>query len=326
MKKEFLKILRCPKTGESLNIEDYILNDDDIVEGMLITADKNNKYPISNSIPRFVPKSNYADNFGMQWNKFSQTQLDYYSGLSVSKNRFFSATEWKPETMKGKWVLDIGCGAGRFAEIALSTGANVVALDYSSAVDACYENLKDHPNLYIVQGDIYELPFQKNSFDYVYSLGVLQHTPDVERAFFCLPQMLNNSGKICVDFYEKSWKSTLLPKYWLRPITKRIPKDKLFKSLEVIVPILLPISIFISKIPLIGKVLKRAIPVANLADEIPLNMQQLKEWALLDTFDWLSPEYDNPQNGKTVYEWLSRAHFKNIKVLKAGHLVGRGNF
>jgi hypothetical protein len=117
-----------------------------------------------------------------------------------------------------------------------------------------------------------------------------------------------------------------LPKYWLRPITKRIPKDKLFKSLEVIVPILLPISIFISKIPLIGKVLKRAIPVANLADEIPLNMQQLKEWALLDTFDWLSPEYDNPQNGKTVYEWLSRAHFKNIKVLKAGHLVGRGNF
>ena len=224
MKKEFLKILRCPKTGESLNIEDYNVKDDDIKEGMLFTADKKNKYPISNFIPRFVPKSNYADNFGMQWNKFSQTQLDSYSNLPVSKNRFFSATEWKPEKMKGKWILDIGCGAGRFAEIALSTGANVVALDYSSSVDACYENLKDHPNLLIVQGDIYALPFQKNSFDYVYSLGVLQHTPDVERAFFCLPQMLNNSGEFCVDFYEKSWKSTLLPKYWLRPFTKRIPK------------------------------------------------------------------------------------------------------
>ena len=37
-----------------------------------------------------------------------------------------------------------------FAEIALSSGANVVALDYSSAVNACYLNLKEHPNLHVV--------------------------------------------------------------------------------------------------------------------------------------------------------------------------------
>ena len=78
MKKELLKILRCPITGESLNIEDSNLLDDDIDEGMLFSADKKNKYPISNFIPRFVPKSNYADNFGMQWNLFSKTQLDSF--------------------------------------------------------------------------------------------------------------------------------------------------------------------------------------------------------------------------------------------------------
>ena len=61
--------------------------------------------------------------------------------------------------MNGSWVLDAGCGAGRFAEIALSSGANVVALDYSSAVNACYLNLKEHSNLHVVQGDIYALPF-----------------------------------------------------------------------------------------------------------------------------------------------------------------------
>ena len=37
---------------------------------------------------------------------------------------------------EGKWVLDAGCGMGRFAEIALKIGAQVVALDYSNAVDA----------------------------------------------------------------------------------------------------------------------------------------------------------------------------------------------
>jgi SAM-dependent methyltransferase len=85
--------------------------------------------------------------------------------------------------MKGKWVLDAGCGSGRFAEIALATGANVVALDYSSAIDACWNKLKENPNLYVVQSNIYEAPFAPNSFDYVYCLRVLHHTPDVKKTF-----------------------------------------------------------------------------------------------------------------------------------------------
>ena len=83
-------------------------------------------------------------------------------------------------------VLDVGCGAGRFAEIALRTGAKVVALDYSTAVDACYANLGHHENLEVVQGDVYALPFVGRSFPFVYSLGVLQHTPDVRTAFAAL--------------------------------------------------------------------------------------------------------------------------------------------
>jgi len=69
-----------------------------------------------------------------------------------------------------------------------------VALDYSSAVDACYANLKHHPNLHIVQGDIYALPFEPGNFQFVYSLGVLQHTPNVAAAFAALPPMLKGGG------------------------------------------------------------------------------------------------------------------------------------
>ena len=220
--------------------------------------------------------------------------------------------------------IDIGCGAGRFAEVALQAGANVVALDYSTAVDACYANLCHYPNLHVIQGNVYHLPFIKESFPYIYSLGVLQHTPDVEKSFFSLVEMLAKNGKLCVDFYEKSWKSAMLPKYWLRPITKRIPKMKLFSMLEFLVPVMLPVSIGLGKIPFVGKTLKRVIPVANYIGELPLNWQQQKEWALLDTFDWLSPEFDNPQNGPTVRRWLETAKISDIEVLKAGHLVGRG--
>lgn len=326
MKKEFLEILRCPKTKQKLIFE---LNGSETKEnihlGSLKTSDGNFVYQVKNEIPRFVPENNYADSFGMQWNIYSKTQLDSHSGFDISANRFWNATGWSNDELEGKWVLDVGCGSGRFVEIALNAGAKVVALDYSSAVDACKSNFKNNQNLFIVQGDIYELPFDLDTFSYIYSLGVLQHTPDPQKAFKALPELLKKQGKICVDYYEKSFKSMLLPKYWLRPVTKKVPRDKLFVFLQKVTPFLLSCSNLMGKLPLIGNYLKRIIPVANYNGILPLSRQQQLEWSLLDTFDWLSPEHDHPQTSKTIKIWMEEAGLKNIEILKAGHLVARGN-
>ncbi len=323
MRSELLEKLRCPITGQCLLLADEKL-ESDAEQQTLITEDGSNQYPIRDGIPRFVPESNYADSFGMQWNKFRKTQLDSYSGRTISADRFWTATGWDPSKMKGSWVLDAGCGAGRFAEIALSSGANVVALDYSSAVNACYLNLKEHPNLHVVQGDIYALPFSQESFDFIYSLGVLQHTPDVAGAFASLPPMLAKNGSLCVDFYEKTWKSRLLPKYWLRPITKKLPKEWLFQNLQHCIPLLLSLSDGLNKIPWFGSVLKRFVPVVNYNGIYPLSPEQLFEWALLDTFDMLSPAFDSPQEKKEVLSWMESSGFRNVELLTVGHLVARG--
>jgi SAM-dependent methyltransferase len=234
------------------------------------------------------------------------------------------ATGWYPEDIAEQWVLDAGCGAGRFAGVALQAGAKVIALDYSSAVDACYANLKHHPNLHVVQGDIYALPFVRDFFPFVYSLGVLQHTPDVAKAFAALPPMVARGGRLCVDFYERSWKSWLWPKYWIRPITKHMSQKRLFKILQRWVPNLLSISIAFQRIPLVGSSVKHLVPVANYHGIYPLSDQQLREWALLDTFDMFAPKFDNPQTAETVQRWLQQAGLEKIEVLKAGHLAGRG--
>jgi len=265
-----------------------------------------------------VPESNYADNFGMQWNHFRQTQLDSYSGHPISAERFWQATGWKPEELKDKWVLDAGCGAGRFAEVVLLAGANVVALDYSSAVDACYANLKHHPNLHVVQGDIYELPFIPENFPFVYSLGVLQHTPDVAKAFAALPPMVKSGGLLCADFYWKRFRTMMHAKYLFRPMTKRLAKPKLFKILQRWMPGLLATS------QIIGRGLKRIIPVADYAGRYPLSTQQLEERALLDTFDMLAPTYDCPQIVITVKKWFEKSGLVEIETGHWGHLVGRG--
>src|ERR1700733_11000330 len=324
MHAEILEILRCPQTARRLSLQSADYCDGRVRSGWLVVEDSDHRYPIREFIPRFALESNYADNFGMQWNKFRQTQLDSYSGQPISASRFWKSTGWQSADMVDRWVLDVGCGAGRFAEVALAAGAKVVALDYSSAVDACYANLRHHPNLHVVQGDIYALPFVKGFFPFVYSLGVLQHTPDVAAAFAALPPMLCGGGQLCVDFYGRTFGTMLHAKYLLRPITKRVPPQKLFRLLQSAVPLMLPISRCVGRIPTIGRLLKRAIPVTYYAGEYPLSVHQLNEWALLDTFDMLAPEYDNPQTSTTVRQWLGMAALSGVEVFRAGHLIGRG--
>ena len=96
MEKQLLDLLRCPKTGQYLTLEADENGSQLIDVGWLISEDGQNRYPIRNGIPRFVPQSNYADNFGMQWNHFRQTQLDSHSNFPISTNRFWLATDWSP--------------------------------------------------------------------------------------------------------------------------------------------------------------------------------------------------------------------------------------
>jgi len=275
-------------------------------------------------IPRFVPEENYADNFTIQWRRFRQTQLDSHSGVPISEQRFFAQTAWNPTDLDGALVLDIGCGAGRFAEVALACGAEVVAVDYSGAVDACRENHLLHPRIHVIQGDIYALPLRAGAFDYIYCLGVLQHTADPAGAFSCLPGFLRPEGRLAVDVYPKTGMEWLWPKYWLRPLTKRIEPGRLFRIVEAVAPMLLAVSRLIGSMPRIGRKLKYLVPVANYEGVYPLTGEQLAEWAVLDTFDMLAPAYDQPQRDEVVRGWFERAGLLDVEVVRVGHLVGRG--
>jgi hypothetical protein len=64
--------------------------------------------------------------------------------------------------------------------------------------------------------------------------------------------------------------------------------------------------------------------VANYNGIYPLNKTQIREWALLDTFDMLSPSYDTPQTESTIKKWMEEEGFENIELLHATLLVARG--
>jgi SAM-dependent methyltransferase len=324
MKHSLLDVLRCPACKLPLALENAKESGGEIETGSLRCAKCNETYPVVGFIPRFVPADNYANNFGFQWNAFRQTQLDTHSGVPISRNRFLAQTNWNEQTLTGKRVLDAGCGAGRFAQIALSLGAEVFAIDYSSAVDAAWKNLAPHPRLHLIQADIYRLPFAPATFDFVYSLGVLQHTPDVKAAFMALPPLAKPGGGITVDLYLKTWRNVIQPRYYLRWLTTRMPQPRLFSIIQRTAPALMKVSRAVSRVPVAGKVLRRAVPVANYTGVLPLSEQQLLEWAILDTFDWFAPAYDQPQTPATLRRWMEEAGLRDVHVEHIHHLTGRG--
>jgi len=324
MKMKLLDILCCPACRGDLELTATEVEAETIQEGRLVCGSCSNEYPIKGGIPRFVPAENYADNFGFQWNRFSTTQLDSCTGTTITRDRFLETTGWSPEMLEGKLVLDVGCGAGRFAEVALDCGAELVAIDYSSAVDACRKNLGHNPRLNVVQASIYELPFRQEAFDCVYCIGVLQHTPDVKSSLMCLPQYVKPGGEMAIDLYWKNRTRYMSPLSWIRPITKGISKERLFPICELMVKALFPLSLMIGRIPRIGRWARNIVPVYNHEGIFPLNPEQLKEWSLLNTFDRLSATYEYPQTMETLERWMLETKLDRIHVSVRPPLVARG--
>lgn len=305
-------IFKYTKDGKFLSIVNRSLYSYQIKDGVLDFTNNNKK-------------TNYVSSFGYQWTKAPKMQLDSFNGTTISKDRFFPALNLSSKKLKGKLILDVGCGTGRFAEIALQNGAIVVGLDYSEAAYVCASNLKYQKNFISVRGDIYNLPFRKKSFDIIYCLGVLQHTPDVEKAFKSLPPVVKKKGYLVVDFYWKRLQTLIGWKYIIRIFTSQMSIKHVLIILKILHPIAYPISCLVANVPFIGKYLSRLLPVINYLNNYPqLDRELLKAWSFLDTFDAWASRFDSPQTVKTIVRWAKQVNLKNISVRHVGHLVLSG--
>lgn len=327
MRRQALDSLRSPETGSELEIRQIEEEDsEEIKQGELAAMGSGRIYPIRNFIPRFVDDDSYTASFGEQWNRYRRTQLDRFNGTTLSRDRFFRDTKWSPEELRGQRVLEVGCGAGRFTQVILDAGAELFSMDYSSAVDACWANNGPHPQLTLVQADLFRMPFPEGSFDKVFCYGVIQHTPDVKKAFMSLVPFLKRGGKIAVDVYPKTrWITRWTAKYWYRPLTKRMPRDLLRRIVEWYVPRWIPVDNRLQSVRGLRYLVPAMIPCWNYTGMLPLSDQDITKWAILDTFDALSPKFDSPQTLATMQEWFQEAGLQDIDVRAGGNgILGNG--
>ncbi|MCX7144226.1 MAG: methyltransferase domain-containing protein [Proteobacteria bacterium] len=323
MESEWVRLFRCPECKSKKLILSHTPAQAEVeLGGPRIACEAcGHLVPIRNGIPRFVPESNYANSFGFQWNRHRRTQLDSYSGVPISRSRLFSVTQWK-EDLQGERILEAGSGAGRFTEILLQTGASVYSFDYSNAVDANFENNRQSANLTLFQGDIYNIPILPGSFDKVICLGVLQHTPEPARAFLSLATMVRPGGELVIDVYANTVIARMQWYYLLRPITRRMEKDMLYRFIAKWAPRLIPVARVLRAVA--GRAGARLVPIAEYS-HLGLSPEINREWAVLDTFDMYSPAHDHPQSMSAVQRWFETAGFSEIAVRRGPNgVIGKG--
>lgn len=301
MRDWLLPLLVDPKTHKPLTLTDASREGDEIVCGSL-RSPSGAVFPIVRGIPRFVGDDHYAKAFGHQWNTHSGTQIDD-SDHQHSKSRFWGETGFIPEGIKNKLGFDGGAGAGRFTRVAAEAGARMVSVDLSEAVEACYANNRDL-DVCVVQASLFDLPFRPQSFDFSFTIGVIQHTPDPLRALREVADMSKIGGETAVWWYKRYWYTYLHQKYWLRPFFRLLSDDQKYRFIKWYAPKLLPVSRLLAKmIPFDPKLCipDRILPVAN-RDYVPglKTEAQRIDWSILDTYDWFQPHYDKPQTWKAV--------------------------
>jgi SAM-dependent methyltransferase len=107
---------------------------------------------------------------------------------------------------KGKRVLEIGLGQGADAEQIIRRGAIWSGLDITTeSVDRVRMRLalRKLPHEAIKQGSVLSIPFEADSFDIVFSHGVLHHVPDIKRAQREIRRVLKPGGELIVMLYSK---------------------------------------------------------------------------------------------------------------------------
>ncbi len=300
MKRGLIDILCCPHDASGLTLTVLEEDESEVESGTLLCQVCGAEYPIVRSVPRFVGDDYYVKSFSLEWKTHSKTQMpdsrDHETFTSFHQRSGFTAEE-----LRGQLMLDAGCGVGRYLAVAEEYGAEVVGVDLSYSVDQAMANVGRLPRVNVVQADLMRLPFRSDTFDRVFSLGVLHHMPEPRNGFESLVPLVKPGGTIAVSVYPSS-ASFYTASQRLRRITTRLNKRLLYAITTAMAMLLYPLY----RLP----VLKAFYSYA------PISMHPKPAWRRLDTFDCYSPRYQHTYTYHEVFRWFKDHGLTDIDVLE----------
>ena len=249
--KKLESIFICPVCGGSIKLAD----------NKFLCSECNLSFPIINGIPRFIVDEKDLHNeeqaiynqtnkyFGFEWEYFKDwgfipdekvnesDKRKYFGGLVSHRTKGFDAKCRLKEELKAEnIILDAGCGNGRYTyEAAVRGNSTVIGVDLGTgSVESAFQNTKELENVLIIQANLHNLPFKKESFNASFSNGVLMHTGDAEKAFNEIARTLKPKASFVVNVYQK------LNEHWefndkiFREVTTKLNIEELLELSKII--------------------------------------------------------------------------------------------
>jgi SAM-dependent methyltransferase len=108
------------------------------------------------------------------------------------------------ERWGGRDVLEAGCGIGTDAVQFVRSGARYTGIDFSPTALDLAGRRPELRDARLVQGSVVELPFPDDSFDLVYSNGVIHHLPQTSQAIAEFHRVLRPGGTAIVMVYHRA--------------------------------------------------------------------------------------------------------------------------
>jgi len=317
-------LLRCPLCGNRLEAEAFRREGDELIDGVLRCA-CDGAWPIVDGIPRLIEDplrehpefaehysvklpdrlrptgafSRTRASFGRQWTVYDVLRPEEDAATFVAKTGFTS------EALRGKRVLDAGCGSGRYSVVASRWAAEVVGFDLGRGVERARQVTRGADSVHVLQTNIFNLPLPRGAFDFIYSIGVLHHTPNTRRAFARLLPLLKPGGRIAIWLYKRRDALYEAVNTTLRGVTVRMDHDTLARWARAAAPV--------------GAFKRWAFKrrwTAWLSKVLPtVSTHPDKAIRVCDTFDWYSPQYQWHHTDAEVERWFREAGLENITNL-----------
>lgn len=265
------------------------------------------RFPNDLSIPGEI---NVLSSFSEEWTSYGYNEEVYWGQKTEVYNASLKTTLRPNVDLTGKLVLEVGIGSGGSANFLCKEFNSIsFGVDLGYSVDVAFSNFSANPFLHMVQASVFNLPFSKQAFDFVYSHGVIHHTFSTRLAFDKLAAVTAAGGKTYVWVYSHLNESRTLKRKFImlleqliRPWCSRLPD-----WLQTLV--LLPIA------PLY-------IMHQNTIQQNDKKGMAKYKWreAMHAARDRFTPRYIHRHSEEEVMKWFADAGYREIVPLSAKQL------
>lgn len=264
-------------------------------------------YPVTNGIPRFVGDlatdvQQVSRSFNLEHSKYLDSRYVHFGPQLMEQ--WLENVQLPPEYFKGKVVLDVGCGSGRWTYALASLGAAVVAVDLTdSGVEVTRKATEALDHVAVLQAEIFHLPFKPDSFDFVVSWGVLHHTAATRAAFDQLVPLVKKKGQLYIMVYEKHNPFKFVITNAVRYVLRRLPEEHRYKFC----------GHFIIKNRPLWLLLSHCLICIKCPDHVDALDISTIQFGLYDAY---SPLYNHLHTRSEVISWFRKHNFDAITLTR----------